>query len=204
MKQLVTQAPNRVYYRPEKELVIQCDASGKGLGAALMQEGRPLASASRTFTDAETRYAAIEKEILAIPFALEKWCQYAFCRRVVVKSDHKPLEAIVKKPLDRAPKRLQGVLLRILAYDIEIQYCPGKSIHLVDMTSRSFLPSYSKGSQEEFEAVNVMKSLPMREERIQEIHHETDRDETLQMLKATFLQGWSDDKSKIPKQLTPY
>ena len=90
VKQLVTQAPVLAYYKPDKELVIQCDASGKGLGAALMQEGRPLAYAGRALTDAETRYATIEKEMLAIVFALEKWHQYAFGRHVVVKSDHKP------------------------------------------------------------------------------------------------------------------
>ena len=205
VKQLVTQAPVLAYYKPDKEIVIQCDASGKGLGAAaLMQEGRALAYASRALTDAETRYATIEKEMLVFVFALEKWHQYAFGRHVVAKSDHKPFEAIVKKPLDRALKRLQGMLLRSLAYDIEVQHCPGKSMHLADMMSRSFLPINSKGGQEEFEAVNAVKFLPMREERIQEIRHETDKDETLQMLKATILQGWPDDKSKIPTQLTPY
>ena len=73
VKQLVTQAPILAYYRPEKELVIQSDASGLGLGAVLMQEGRPLAYASTALTDPETRYATIEKEMLAIVFALEKW-----------------------------------------------------------------------------------------------------------------------------------
>lgn len=120
MKQLVTQTPILAYYSPDKELVIQCDASSLGIGATLMQEGRPLAYASRALTDPEARYATIEKEMLAIVFALEKWHHFAFGRRVVVRSDHKPLEAITKKPLDRAPKRLQGMLLRSLAYDIEV------------------------------------------------------------------------------------
>ena len=65
------------------------------------------------------------------------------------------------------------------------------------------MPIDSKGGQEEFEAVNAVKFLPMREEKIQEIRHETDRDETLQLLKATILQRWPDDKSNIPTQLTP-
>ena len=72
VKQLVTQALVLAYYSPKKELVIQCDASSLGLGAALLQEGQPLAFANRALTDHETRYATKEKEILAVVFALEK------------------------------------------------------------------------------------------------------------------------------------
>ena len=125
VKQLVTRAPVLVYYSPDKELIIQCDASSLGLNAVLMREGHPLAHASRALTDPETRYATIEKEMLAIIFALEKWHQYVYGRHVVIKTDHKPLKFIAKKPLDRAPKRLQGMLFRSLAYDIDIQYTPG-------------------------------------------------------------------------------
>ena len=125
VKQLVTRAPVLVYYSPDKELIIQCDASSLGLNAVLMREGHPLDHASRALTDPETRYATIEKEMLAIIFALEKWHQYVYGRHVVIKTDHKPLKFIAKKPLDRAPKRLQGMLFRSLAYDIDIQYTPG-------------------------------------------------------------------------------
>ena len=89
VKQLVTQAPILAYYHPDKKLVIQCDASSLGLGAVLMQEGRPLAYA-RALTDPETRYATIEKEMLAIVFALDKWYQFVYGRHVVIKIDHKP------------------------------------------------------------------------------------------------------------------
>ena len=89
VKQLVTPAPILAYYSPDKELLIQCDASNLGLGAALMQEGRPLAHASRALTDPETCYATIEKEMLAIVFALEKWHQFIFGCHVVIGTDHK-------------------------------------------------------------------------------------------------------------------
>ena len=54
-KNLVTQAPILAYYSPDKELVIQCDASNRGLEAFLPREGRPLADASRALRDPETR-----------------------------------------------------------------------------------------------------------------------------------------------------
>ena len=58
--------------------MIQCDASEKGLGAALLQDGKPVAFASRALTDTETRYAQIEKELLAIVFSVEKFDQFTF------------------------------------------------------------------------------------------------------------------------------
>ena len=82
--------------------------------------------------------------MLAVVFALEKWHQFVFGRHVVVRTDHKPLEAITKKPLDKAPRRLQGMLLRSLAYDIDVQYIPGRTQHLADivMTETFFCESY--------------------------------------------------------------
>ena len=97
MKQLVTQAPVLAYYSPHKGFVIQCDASSRGLGAAVMHEEQPLAYASRALTDPETRYATIDKEMLAVVFAFEKWHQFVFGRHVIVRTDHESLEAITKK-----------------------------------------------------------------------------------------------------------
>ena len=93
--------------------MIQCDASEKGLGAALLQEGQPIAFASRALTDTETRYAQIEKEMLAIVFAAEKFDQYTFGHSVTVQSDHKPLESILKKPLFSAPLRSNFLMSNI-------------------------------------------------------------------------------------------
>jgi hypothetical protein len=71
VKKMVTEAPILAYYNPEQDLTIRCDASGKGLGAVLLQQGRPIAYTSRALTDCETRYASIEKEMLAVVFAME-------------------------------------------------------------------------------------------------------------------------------------
>lgn len=72
MKCLLTQAPVLAYLNPIKSLTIQCVASGQGLGAALLQDGHPLEYASRALSEAESRYTTIEKEMLAIVFAVEK------------------------------------------------------------------------------------------------------------------------------------
>lgn len=78
-------------------------------------------------------------------------------------SDHKPLQSILK-PLDHAPKRLQGMLLKAHQYDIELEYRPGKEMHITDFLSRSHL-SESSGGQA-FEADNMVSLLPIRPERL--------------------------------------
>ena len=46
--------------------------------------------------------------------------------------------------------------------------------------------------------------LPIREERLEQIKHETELDEALQMLKHTILNGWPENRDNLPEQLTPY
>jgi hypothetical protein len=139
VKTLLTQAPILAYYDVTKPLTIQCDASEKGLGAALLQDGKPIAYASRALRENETRYAQIEKEMLAIVWSLERFHQYTFGKHVCVHSDHKPLESLMKKPLAKAPRRLQGMMMRLLKYDTEISYKKGSEMNIADMLSRAFL-----------------------------------------------------------------
>ena len=61
------------YYDEEKLLIVQCDASQRGLRAALLEEGKPIAYTSRVMTNTEANYGQIEKEHLVIVFAMEKF-----------------------------------------------------------------------------------------------------------------------------------
>lgn len=139
VKALVTTAPLLKYNNPKEELTVQCDASDKGLGAALIQKGQPIAFASHALTDPETCYAQIEKDMLAVVFTLNKFDQYIYGRPVTVQSDHKPLSAIASTSLRSAPKRLQGMLLKVQKYNVSIVYKPGREKHLADTLSRAFL-----------------------------------------------------------------
>lgn len=121
-KQLVMTAPTLAYYNPKKGLTVQCDASEKGLGAALLQDGQPVSFASRALAPTECRYAQIEKEMLAVVFALNKFHQYTFGRHARVIADHKPLQAISGKQLDQVPRRLQRMVLQVQRYHITIEY----------------------------------------------------------------------------------
>ena len=112
IKDLVCDAPVLTFYNVNREVTIESDASLSGLGASLFQEGQPVAFASRALTPTERRDAQIEKELLSVVFACERFDTYLYSPDVVhVKTDHQPLEAIFKKDLDSAPKRLQRMLL---------------------------------------------------------------------------------------------
>ena len=53
------------YYDWRKEVIVQADASLRGLGACLIQDGKPIAFASKSLTGAESHYANIERELTA-------------------------------------------------------------------------------------------------------------------------------------------
>ena len=95
------------YYDRRKPVTVQADASQRGLGACLLQDGQPIAYASKSLTDTETRYANIERELLAIVFACQRFNTYVLGRPFTVESNHKLLEMIHQKSLASAPPRLQ-------------------------------------------------------------------------------------------------
>ena len=91
IKQSICRQVSLTYFDPRKETVVQVDASLRRLGSALVQEGKVVAFASRALTDTEKRYANIEREMLAVVVACEKFHSYLFGKRFLVESDHKPL-----------------------------------------------------------------------------------------------------------------
>ena len=77
-KYLLNSSNLLIHYDPEKPMVIACDASPYGLGAVLShimpdKSERPIIFTSRTLTNAEKNYSQIEKEVLAIIFAIKKF-----------------------------------------------------------------------------------------------------------------------------------
>ena len=125
-----------MYFDAKANHTIQCDASKQGLGAVLLQEGQPVMYISRMLTETEQRYSNIERELLAVVFALERLNHYTAGYRVKVETDHEPLTSIWKKPKSSTSSRFQRSLLRLLQYDIDIHYLPGKKNVITDALSR--------------------------------------------------------------------
>ena len=119
VKQVTSQAPVLKYFDPAKPVILQVDASSKGIGSVCMQDDQPIAYASKTLTESQSSRAQIEKEMLAILFGCLKFKQYIYGKHTIVESDCKPIISIMKKPLCVAPPRLQRMLLQLQPYDIE-------------------------------------------------------------------------------------
>ena len=106
-------------------------------------------------TSAEQNYAQIEKELLAVVFACERFHQYTYGRDITVQT-----EAITNKPLACAPPRLQRMLLRLQRYNAKVVYVPGKQIPLADTLSRIFVKIEPKLPRHDLEdSVRVHETL---------------------------------------------
>ena len=137
LKKAVSSTPILRYYNLEEKVTLQCDSSQSGLGAVLMQNGQPVGYASRALTLTESRYAQIEKELLAIVFACDHFEAYVYgSEEVHIETDHKPLESIMKKPLNNSPTRLRQMLLKLQRYNLVVTYKKGTTIVLADTLSR--------------------------------------------------------------------
>ena len=55
---------------------------------------------------------------------------------MTVYNDHKPLAAVLKKPVEDNPVRLQRMLCRIMGYDVEFKYVKGKDLFIADALSK--------------------------------------------------------------------
>ena len=73
IKKELTAAPILAYYNPKKPMVLQTDASCKGLGACLLQNEKPVYFASKALTEMQKGYVAIELESLAVAWAMENF-----------------------------------------------------------------------------------------------------------------------------------
>ena len=171
------------FYDVDEEVTIQTDASNKGLGAVLTQNGQPVAFASRTLSPTEQRYATMEKECLAIVFACERFNQYlARTEKISVETDHKPLESIFKKSLLSAPCRLQRMLLRLQRYNLSVTYKPGSQMFLADHLSRAAQHEVTKLEEPfqvfslEIESLNPMQALKVTPERLEQLQRCTGQD----------------------------
>ena len=215
IKHLITEPPVLKYYEPTRPLVLQCDASDHGLGAALIQDGKPIAFASRALTDAERNYAQIEKELLAIVYGTTRFHQYTYGRSVMVETDHKPLEMISQKPLSTAPRRLQKMMMTLQHYDLNIKYKRGSEMYLADTLSRHHLENTNNvetvppppSTTEELAnvaGVEEINQLLTNEATPRRLQAETTNDENLRVVKEYIHKGWPDNPKGLNPKIIPF
>lgn len=203
IKNSILNANILVPFDPTKELTIECDASQGGLGCGLLQDKKPISFASRSLTPCEQNYSQIEKEMLSILFACTKFKFYTYGRKVIVVNDHKPLLGIMKKNFHKiASAKLQRMKLKLLNFDIELRYAPGKTINIADYLSRYMIKTDE--SEEDKSITNAINTINVSDEKRNEFQIETENDEILRQIKDFCKNGWPNNKDNCPIELKYY
>lgn len=139
LKEKLTTAPVLAYPDPTKPFTVTCDASSRAIGAVLSQDHgkgpQPIAFFSRKLQPAECKYAAHDREMLALVAALEHWRHYLRGHvRNQAYTDHKALKHFATQPnLNPRQTRWMGYLQE---FNVYIDYLPGKTNLVADALSR--------------------------------------------------------------------
>ncbi|PIK60265.1 hypothetical protein BSL78_02827 [Apostichopus japonicus] len=205
LKEKITKTPVLKLFDVNKEVTISVDASSQGLGAVLLQEGAPIAYASKSMTKSQQNYAQIEKEMLGIVFGCERFHEYLYGQKSInVETDHKPLEAIFTKPLYQTPHRLQQMLLKVQKYPLSVNYKPGKELYIADTLSRCSLAEMADNLGEKAFEIAQIQMLPMSNEKLIKLRQLTVEDISLQTLVKYIGEGWPETRSELPVCARPY
>ena len=117
-----------------QRFVIECDASGIGLGAILTQENRPVAYFSQALKGSALSLSIYEKEMLAIVKAIKLWHPYLLGKPFTVRTDQKSLKYLLEQRIT-TPAQTRW-LPKLLGYDYEIEYKRGLGNQGADSLSR--------------------------------------------------------------------
>ncbi|KAL2237277.1 UNVERIFIED_CONTAM: Retrovirus-related Pol polyprotein from transposon 17.6 [Sesamum indicum] len=95
LKGVMSTAPVLAFSDFTKPFIVETDACGKGIGAVLMQEGRPIAYLSKALAPKNLGLSTYEKEFLALLLAVTKWKHYLQGHHFIIKTDQKSLKHIL-------------------------------------------------------------------------------------------------------------
>lgn len=113
----LSQEPILTVADPSCPFILQTDASNQGLGAVLSQHGKdrcehPVANASQKLLPRETKYAVVEKECLAIVWALQLFHVYLYGQAFTIETDQQPLSWL---------SRMKNTNARLMRWSLKIQ-----------------------------------------------------------------------------------
>nr|XP_049465357.1 uncharacterized protein K02A2.6-like [Anopheles coluzzii] len=194
------------HYNPNEKIVVSADASSVGLGATLSHryaDGsmKVVQHASRALTEAEKRYSQIDREGLAIVYAVTKFHRMLYGRHFLLQTDHRPLLQIFgsKKgiPIYTA-NRLQRFALTLQLYDFEIEYVRTEQFGNADILYRLIknrsqpeddyvIASIEMERDVKAMAIEAMSNFPIS---FREIERHTSADAMLRKVRHYIQDGW--------------
>ncbi|CAH8556634.1 unnamed protein product [Dicrocoelium dendriticum] len=194
------------HYNPNLEIILTTDASSYGIGAVISHRfpdgsEKAVAHAARALTPSEKNYSQIEKEALAIVFAVQKFHKMIYGRRFTLVTDHKPLLAIFgsKKGIPAyTASRLQRWATLLLGYEFNMRYSSTDSIGQADALSRlidtsrrepedAVIASITTDTDISHMIQDAVSTLPLTARMVQAA---TSRDTLLQKVLTYTRQGW--------------
>ncbi len=187
-----------VHFDPEKELTVTCDASPYSIGGVLSHviekdSEKVIAFASMTLAKAEEGYSHLDKEGLAIVFAVKRFHQFLYGRPFTVFTDHKLLMSLFSEhksiPLI-ASARIQRWALTLSTYQFHRVYQAGKENANADALSRLPIPDTPSSTPLPPETVFQLERLSDSPVSAKQIKMCTERDKVLSKVKRYVLQGW--------------
>jgi hypothetical protein len=163
---------------------------------------------------AEKRYPAIKKDLLAVKFVLKRCKFYTLGRPVKVYTDHKPLVGLASANFEEMSPRLQRLAEALLEFDIQWEYITGKNNYVVDYLSR--IPQQSTGVEVNEALAELTQDHPDDRARqllrggpiFQRLAQESLTDDVLKKVRKCVLEGWpkkppKDDSARYwPVRLT--
>lgn len=134
LKVAMTTAPVLSLPDYSKPFLLECDASGKGVGAVLMQEWKPIAYFSKALSPMTLGMSTYEKELLAVVLSVNKWRHYLLGRRFTIKTDHQSLKFLLEQQITTPIQ--QKWLSKLMGFDYEIAYKSSNTNLAADALSR--------------------------------------------------------------------
>jgi hypothetical protein len=117
-----------------KAFVIETDASEHGLGAVLLQQGRPLAYLSKALGVKNKQLSIYEKEFLALIMAMDKWRHYLQRSEFEIHTDHGALSFLGQQELHFELQR--KAMAKMMSMQFKVVYKQGKKNIVADALSR--------------------------------------------------------------------
>lgn len=100
------------------------------------------------------------------------------------------------------------MLLRMLNYEVQLKYCPGKNIKLADTLSDAYLPNKQQSNFEStVKTINMLQCLPVASNVYRTCAFSIKRQRmllSLQKLGSTIRNGWPNDRKSILALISPY
>ena len=209
-KKILLNSKALVHFDPNKPIVVVADSSSYGVGAVLCHliDGieRPITFASRTLSPAERNYSQLEKEALAMVYALKQFHFYLWGQKFTLVTDHKPLLGLFgpnKSISPMASGRIQRWSLILQAYSFSLVHRSGALLGTADALSR--LPSIASAESTPVPAdwtnlINFLDWSPITGHNIQEYSR---RDPVISKVLFYCREGWPTSTIGDPN-LIPY